>query len=133
MRITKKQAALEEIWRERLMAFRDRYGEKVDIHQYVDEQLKLGVVIVHYRLTWNGPYMTGVVAFGDRFDRDKVYILDEHGQDIKVPKSKFWCQYPYGGIRKIYFPRGVYMGRTSLMARVGIGIRSGRMFRGGRG
>ena len=89
MRITKKQAALEEIWRERLMAFRDRYGEKVDIHQYVDEQLKLGVVIVHYRLTWNGPYMTGVVAFGDRFDIDKVNVLVEDGRDIKVPKSKF--------------------------------------------
>lgn len=108
----------EEQAREILRVYAAKYAQpdiETDIVRYVAAQLKRGICVAHDR--WHDNRIA-VVAFGDRFTRNKrlygreVTIVYEDGThaDVKVSALDFII----GCTRRIYWPPGVRNGRSTV-------------------
>lgn len=144
----KERKELEKQYRCVLLDFRSRYEPGIDLYDDITDQLEKGIVVVEARKWYapDAPTMQGVVMFGDRLSSGPVGLrsafvifddMEEYNGWETTRNSGYYAKVQIGplrfvtpGPRKIHFPLGAYMGTSSLMARVGKGINSGRTFRG---
>lgn len=138
----KERKALEAEYRQKLLDFADKYDPNSDIRRYVFFQQLKGIVVVNVKKHCgaDSPKIRGVVLFGERLAGREVYVLLDDMAEYAtwrkplcaayVAETPLTLEFVTPGPRKIYFPPGFYGGNTSLMARLGNSMRSGRMFRG---
>ena len=93
-------------------------------HDYLVGQKEKGLVIVEDK------GVQYAVAFGWRFDRTKkeIWLVTEDGGHMPAPYSKYRYTYLTRGVNGIYWPPGVFAGKTSMMGYISHRImRSGSM------
>ena len=134
MIVDEKKMSQEEVERfsEMLREIRDFALPKSDLKELASAQLDKGVVIVRER--WDG--RIGVVVYGEG---NQVEVSVCFGERLELANNKLiyeclidsrYLKFLHGSKRDINWRGRVFMGNTSLMARIANGVRGGRAFRG---